>query len=501
MSAQGIVYLVGAGPGDPGLLTLRAFELIRSAEVVAHDELVSPEILSLVSFGAELLAVGRRHGRGKIDYRLHPLVLERARAGRVVVRLKSGDPLIFGRGAEEAEELANAGIPFEIVPGVSAALGAAAYAGIPLTHRHHASRVTLTTGRRAEPGGRTNETVVLYMAARRLPENIERLLQTGHAPSTPAAYIAAATTPRQTVITGTLAELASQVQPGCDSDPALVIVGDTTRLRERIGWFERAPLHGRRLLVARARPGPSQIAARLRAMGALVLEKPKVSIQETACLAALERALRKDHYDAIVFGCSVGVDLASKLFRAIDSGSSCANGTRVIAIGRAASAALRKNGIPAFLQLDGACREATAKAAYAFAGKRLLLVASAQGRPNLKADLETAGARVEEAPIYQQSYEYAAELLDTPELIVLPSSSAARLLLTGEDRHSLVEIPMIAIGPVTEAAAKTLGAVDVKRCDADNIDSIVAAVRATLGASGGGGFERDRAGDGVNGCR
>jgi uroporphyrinogen III methyltransferase/synthase len=497
MSAQGIVYLVGAGPGDPGLLTLRAFELIRSAEVVAHDELVSSEILSLVSSDAELLAVGRRHGRGKIDYRLHPLVLERARAGRVVVRLKSGDPLIFGRGAEEAEELANAGIPFEIVPGVSAALGAAAYAGIPLTHRHHASRVTLTTGRRAEPGGRAHETVVLYMAARRLPENIQRLLQRGHAPSTPAAYIAAATTPRQTVITGTLAELASRVQPGCNSDPALVIVGDATRLRERIGWFEKAPLHGRRLLVARARPGPSQIAARLRAMGAMVLERPKVSIQETVCLAALERALQKIPYDAIVFGCAVGANMAPRLLRAIDSASSCANGTRVIAVGRDAAAALKKNGVSAFLELDGACREATAKAASVFAGKRLLLVASTQGRPNLKADLEAAGALVEEAPVYRQSYEYAAKFIETPELIVLPSSSAARLLLEGEDGHSLVEIPMIAIGPVTEAAAKALGAANVKRCDADNIDSIVAAVRKTLGVSGEGGFERERAGDGV----
>jgi uroporphyrinogen III methyltransferase/synthase len=480
MSTRGIVYLVGAGPGDPGLLTLRALELIRSAEVVAHDELVSPEILSLVPTGAELLAVGRRRGRGKIDYRLHPLVLERARAGCVVVRLKSGDPLIFGRGAEEAEELAHAGIPFEIVPGVSAALGAAAYAGIPLTHRHHASRVTLTTGRRAEVGGRAHETVVLYMAAHRLAENVERLIQEGHDPSTPAAYIAAATTPRQTIITGTLAELASRVQPGCNSDPALVIVGDATRLRERIEWFEKAPLHGRSLLVARARPGPSQIAARLRAMGAMVLERPKVSIQETACLAALERALQKDRYDAIVFGCAAGVEMASRLLRAIDSGSSCANGTQIIAIGRDASAALKKNGVPAFHQVDGACREATAKAASIFAGKRLLLVASTQGRPNLKADLEAAGASVEEAPVYRQSYEYAAKFFETPELIVLPSSSAARLLLEGEYGHSLMEIPMIAIGPVTEAAAKALGAANVKRCDADNIDSIVAAVRKTL---------------------
>jgi uroporphyrin-III C-methyltransferase len=230
-----MVYLVGAGPGDPKLLTVRALDLIRAADVVAHDELVSAEILSLIRPGAEMLAVGRRHGYGKTDYRLHPLVLERALAGRVVVRLKSGDPLIFSRGAEEAEELAAAGIPFEIVPGVSAALGAAAYAGIPLTDRRYASQVTLTTGHRAEyGGGHSRATLVLYMAAHRLEENLERLNEQGYESSTPTAYIASATTPRQVVTTGTLADLAGRVEPGRCFDPALVIVGEVALLRERI---------------------------------------------------------------------------------------------------------------------------------------------------------------------------------------------------------------------------------------------------------------------------
>lgn len=247
MTQPGFVYLVGAGPGDPKLLTLRALELMRLAQVVAYDELVSPEILSLVSPQAELLAVGRRHGHGKTRYRLHPMVLERARAGRNVVRLKSGDPLIFGRGAEEAEELANAGIPFEIVPGVSAALGAAAYAGIPLTDRRYASRVTLATGHCAEAKlGRSGETVVLYMAAHRLKENLDRLIEQGHARSTPAAYVAAATTPKQLVISGTLADLADRIDPGRRSDAALVIVGEVVALRDRMRWVEKMPLRGRR---------------------------------------------------------------------------------------------------------------------------------------------------------------------------------------------------------------------------------------------------------------
>ncbi len=482
MSVRGIVYLVGAGPGDPKLLTVRALELIRAAEVVAHDELVSPEILSLAGPGAEVLAVGRRHGFGKTDYRLHPLVLERALAGRVVVRLKSGDPLIFGRGAEEAEELAEAGIPFEIVPGVSAALGAAACAGIPLTDRRFASRVTLRTGHQAEDGGgHARETLVFYMAANRLRENLERLLEEGCEPSTPAAYIAAATTPRQVVVTGVVADLADRVEAVRCSDPALLIVGEVARLRERIAWFEKAPLRGRRVMLARARPGPSRIAARLRALGAIVLERPKVSIAEACEYSALEQALREtNRYDAIVFGCSAGVEAASGLLGAINSKAAPKTEIPVITVGPEAADTLERSGISPVLRLDGACREAIAKETPAFAGKHLLLVASTRGRPNLMAELETAGATVELAPAYRPAYDHAAALRELPELIVLPSSSAAHLLLGGEDRGSLMDLPMLAIGPLTEAAARTLGATNVKRCQTDSIDSVVATVMETM---------------------
>ena len=254
----GIVYLVGAGPGDPGLLTLRAAELLRIADVVAHDELVSPEILALAPPAAERLAVGRRQGTGPIDYRLHPAVLERARRGLRVVRLKSGDPLIFGRGGEEAEELAENGIPFEIVPGISAALGAAAYAGIPLTHRHVSAGVLLTTGHEADDTDRVGEgavlvgprvpgaspaldrTLVLYMAARRVRSTLQRLVAEGFAADTPAAYVAAATTPSQEVVVGTLADLADRIAlPAPPArPPGLLIIGEVVRLRARLAWFE-----------------------------------------------------------------------------------------------------------------------------------------------------------------------------------------------------------------------------------------------------------------------
>ena len=246
----GRVDLVGAGPGDPGLLTVRARELLLAADVVAYDELVPPALLALAAPGAERLPVGRRcHGRTREPLRLHPDVLERARAGKRVVRLKAGDPFVFGRGGEEAEELAAAGVPFEVVPGVSAALGAAAAARIPLTHREVSSEVTFSTGHdliRAEAPGRSDGrrlagsgTLVLYMASRSLGANLARLVDSGRPATTPAAWIAAATRPEQEVVVGTLGDLAARVGVRCGDAPALVVVGEVVTIRERL--LARAP--------------------------------------------------------------------------------------------------------------------------------------------------------------------------------------------------------------------------------------------------------------------
>ncbi len=244
-AAAGTVYLVGAGPGDPRLLTLRAAELLWHADVVAYDLLISPELLARIPARAELLAVGRRDGMGPTHYRLHPAVLERAKAGKTVVRLKSGDPLLFGRGSEEAEELLAAGIPFEIVPGITAALGAASYAGIPLTHRGDAAQVLIAAGH--EPDKSTSngslepeqQTVVLYMAARRLAANLKRLQADGYSAETPAALVMSATTSRQRVISGTLATLAEQVPALHPEVPAILFVGRVVARRSHVSWFDR----------------------------------------------------------------------------------------------------------------------------------------------------------------------------------------------------------------------------------------------------------------------
>ena len=470
----GMVYLVGAGPGDPGLLTVRALELLRAADVVAYDELVSKAILSLVRPEAELLSVGRRHGEGVIGYRLHPEVLARVKAGRTVVRLKAGDPLIFGRGGEEAEELAEAGIPCTIVPGISSALGAAAYAGIPLTHRMHSSDVTFLSGHDVE-GSRSltdwskaasgKGTLVLFMAARKLSANLQRLIQAGRSSETPAAYIASATTPEQHVIVGTLATLPEKIQHADLAIPALLIVGDVVQLRERIAWFERRPLAGRRLLVARARPGLSAMAAELRSLGAEVLEIPEVEAVSLSGGSPIDKALARLHeFRGIVFGCAAGVDAVLSHVPTLD--------VPVIAVGVAAAQALSRHGITSAVYVRGACQEALGEHSVLFQKGRFLLVTSEDGRPNLRDELTKIGAEVEAVAAYRYVHRMPSLPLPPIDLVVLPSSSAARTVLSGDFGKVLLGLPMAAIGPQTEEAARRCGAQSVVRAEGDSVASL-----------------------------
>lgn len=474
---QGMVYLVGAGPGDPGLLTVRALELLRAADVVAYDELVSPAILSLARPDAELLPVGRRHGTGETSYRLHPEVLARAKAGHTVVRLKAGDPLIFGRGGEEAEELAEAGIPCTLVPGVSAALGAAAYAGIPLTHRLHASDVTFMSGHDVD-GNRHSftdwskaatgkGTLVLFMVARKLLASLQRLIQGGRSAETPAAYIASATTPDQRVIVGTLATLADKTRDVDLTIPALVIVGDVVGLRERIAWFERRPLAGRRLLVARARPGRSAMATELRALGAEVLEIPEVEAVPPKDRAPIEAALARLHeFRGIVFGCAAGVDAVLSRTSTLD--------VPVMAVGVAAAQALSRQGITSAVCVRGACQEALGEHLGLFQTGRFLLVTSEDGRPNLREELTKIGAEVEAVAAYRSIHRMPTVPLLPIDLVVLPSSSAARTVLSGDFGKGLLGLPIAAIGPQTEETARSCGAQSVVRAEKDSVASLVA---------------------------
>ena len=312
MSARpGVVYLVGAGPGDPGLLTVRAVELIATADVILHDRLIPPGALDGAREDAELVYCGKWPGKPEVpQQRIEQLMVEHARAGRSVVRLKGGDPFVFGRGGEEAEALAVAGVPFEVVPGVTAGVAAPAYAGIPVTHRDDASAVAFVTGHE-DPAkddsaldwpalARFPGTLVLYMGVGRLPEIAQRLIAAGRDPGEPAAAIERGTMAAQRTATATLDGLAEEVERTGLSPPAILLFGPVAARREAIAWLERRPLHGRRVVVTRARAQASGLARTLEALGADVVELPAIRIVPRLDSAEIRAAVDALHTYALV---------------------------------------------------------------------------------------------------------------------------------------------------------------------------------------------------------
>jgi uroporphyrinogen III methyltransferase / synthase len=485
----GLVYLVGAGPGDPGLLTVRAVELLEKADVVAYDLLIPRAILAKIPARAERLPVGRRHGAGKCGYRLHPDVLERARAGQMVVRLKAGDPLMFGRGGEEAEELIEAGIPFEIVPGVSAAFGAAAYAGIPLTLRLYASEVLFRTGhdsaetldetKASGQGKIPRRTTVLYMVTRRLQSNLDQLVQEGYSLTTPVALIAGATSRHQQVIISTIEKLPGKIH-NLDADvPSLLIVGDVVALRSKIAWFEKRQLQGSQILVGRARPGASAIAQQLRSLGAEVLEAPTVSVVPLEDYSELDEVLgRLTQFDAVVFACSSGVRFTLLRMKLL-----CIPGPlQAIAVGEQPGRALIEAGISPSITTSGSCHEALHQSLAAFAGKELLLITSDEGRPQLQRELSRFSSSVKSVAAYNVLHQFDAlrNLDSPPDLVVLPSSSTAHRLLTHERGGTLRHLPMVVMGPETEAAARECGATNIVRAANDSVEAMITCVLKQL---------------------
>jgi uroporphyrinogen III methyltransferase/synthase len=481
---MGFVHLVGAGPGDPALLTVRARQLLDDCDVVAYDELCSDALLAGVPATAELLPVGRRANDGQSrEACLHPEVLDRARAGKRVVRLKAGDPLIFGRGGEEAEELAAAGVPFDIVPGVSAALGAAAYAGIPLTHRQLSSAVTFATGHEGE-GAPAAATLVLYMAGKKLAANLARVIAEGRLATTPAAYIAAATTARQVVVVGTLADLPARVAAAeVDATaPVLVIVGDVVALRAKVGWREQRslPLAGRRVLVGRARPGRSQVTARLTALGAEVVEAPEVSVAAPADWTPLTHALDTlDLVDAIVFASAEAVTATVAQLGALGRDLRSLPWLPFVAVGLPTAEALRRHGLVPAIVAHGACAEALAGHATLQRG-RLLVLADDSGRPQLAAELRALGARVDVVAVYRHALSWP-RLRDLAfDLVIAPSSSAAQHLAQGPHGAELRAQRWLAMGPLTEAAAQELGVRTIQRAASDDVASLTARAEELL---------------------
>lgn len=503
-AARGIVYLVGAGPGDPGLLTIRARELLRSCDDVVYDALVNEDILTaeLADRDVERHFVGKRGGadasvrQDEID----ALLVRLARDGRRVVRLKGGDPFVFGRGGEEAQALASAGISFEIVPGVSAGIAAPAYAGIPVTHRSVATAVTFVTGHEdpeKDASGtdwralaQSGATLVLYMGVRTLPDVVRELLAGGRVGDTPTAVIERATYPSQRVIMATLSTIVERARDANVSAPAITIVGDVVRLREQIEWFDRRPLAGKRIVVTRARAQASSLSARLRELGAEVIEMPAIRI-EPLDPAPLQRALdRLSDYAWLIFTSQNAVNLMWEAMRSRGLDARSLGHARVAAIGRATADALLDHGLAPDVVPEQFVAESLVEALRRrddVSGTRVLLARAADARDVLPDGLRALGAQVDEIPIYRSVLDgdgatRVAARLNAGEidLVTLTSSSTAHFFLEAVGAEAARAAPVASIGPVTSRTARSLGLrVDVEAREATIAGLVEAVVRVS----------------------
>jgi uroporphyrinogen III methyltransferase/synthase len=481
------VYLVGAGPGDPELITVKGRRVLQQADAVLYDHLANTALLALAPPHAERIYVGKKRSAHQFTQdEICALLIERARRGLTVVRLKGGDPLIFGRGGEEAEALAAAGIPFEIVPGVTTPLGIAAYTGVPLTHREHTSAVTFVTGHAVEAIDWAKvghaETLVIFMGLTTFPEIARRLIAHGRAPETPAMAVRWATRPEQQTITGTLAELPAKLAGM--KPPATIIVGEVVRLRGKLDWFERLPLFGKRVVVTRAREQADTLAALLGALGAGVIELPTIEIRPPSDSAPLERAIaRLETYDWLIFTSANGVrffldrlDGSQHDLRKLRA--------RICAIGPATRSAVEA----LHLKVDLMGKEYVAEsllesfAAHDLAGKRVLLPRAAVARDLVPVELTRRGALVDVVEAYRTvAPEHLAErvhevLALRPNCITFTSSSTVRNLVEACGAEALRGIPVASIGPITTETARSLGVEVAAQAKIFTVEGLVDAV-------------------------
>jgi len=480
----GLVSLLGAGPGDPELITLRALRRLACADVILYDALVHPNLLAHAKAGAELIFVGKRAGRAsERQSSINARLIEAARRGGRVVRLKGGDPYLFGRGSEEAEALVAAGIPFEVVPGVASPMAASAYTGISLTHRDLASSVAYVTATESVEKDESahdwsklasaTQTIVFFMGLRKLDSLMERLIEHGRAPDTPAAVVSNASLPTQRTVTGTLRTIGQRVREANLEMPALTIVGAVVSLHEPLRWFERLPLFGKRVLITRPKGQSDEMAQALRDLGADPLELPTVEIRppsDPELLAA--HVKRAGEYDWAVFTSVNGVASFFATCAREQLDTRVLGGVKVAAIGPATSAALALHGVRADVVPSEYRGEAVADAIRACDGelthKRILITRAEVAREVMPRMLRDAGARVDVVPAYRTlaaSPERFAQIRGllargAIDIIAFTSSSTVERLVEGLGDGAaelLRRTQVAAIGPITAETAARLG--------------------------------------------
>jgi uroporphyrinogen III methyltransferase/synthase len=501
---RGIVYLVGAGPGDPGLLTVRGRELLTTCDAVVYDALANPVLLQHAVAQradgniAELHEAGKRGGASESAKQddINALLVRLAREGKRVVRLKGGDPFVFGRGSEEAQALAAADIPFEVVPGVTAGIAAAAYAGIPVTHRAVATSVTFVTGHEdpsKEAAGvnwaalaRAGGTIVLYMGVRALPRIAEQLVAGGMPPETPAAAIQWGTLARQRTLVATVTTLAHQMAEAKLSAPVITIIGPVVSLHEQVAWFEARPLFGRCIVVTRAHTPLSTLAARLAEAGAEIIEMPAtriVPLDQSPLHAAIDRL---PTYDWLVFTSQNAVELFWEALRRHGADSRAFARAKLAAVGPSTAEALFARGLVVDVTPERFVAEGLLDAFGArddVRGARVLYAAAQGARDVLPTGLSALGAHVDVVPIYRTERvaddmaPVRARLeLGEVDLVTFTSASAVHAFVAAVGVEAARRAPAASIGPVTTEAAREAGLEVIAEASESTISGLVDAI-------------------------
>jgi len=499
------VYLVGAGPGDPGLLTARALELIADADVILYDRLIPRTALDGARADAELLFVGKEGGGPSVPQeRTQALMIERAQAGATVLRLKGGDPFVFGRGGEEALALRAAGIDFEIVPGVTAGIAASAYAGIPVTHRGLATAVALVTGHtQAGSGDAAGEdeaaidwpglaafpgTLVLYMGVRQLPHIAASLIAAGRPGSQPVAVVEAGTLPGQRSVFGTLATIADIARQQEVRPPSITVIGPVAALGEQIAWLPSRPLGGLSVAVTRARAQASGLARRLEALGASVVQAPVIRIQQLTDGA--RQPLDPSPYDLV---CVTSPNAVDGLFDRLDDGihprgdARSLAGARVAAIGPGTARALSARGIVADVLPERFVAESLVEALAELPVKRALIARARQARDVLPDALRERGVEVDVVELYETVAEslapQALRAVTEADYVTFTSSSTVRFFLDAAGAGGAVPSPrtrIVSIGPATSQTLREHGLEPDVEADPYDVEGMIAALLADV---------------------
>jgi len=503
---SGKVYLVGAGPGDPGLLTLRGKYLLERAEVVVYDYLANKKLLNYAPSNAVLIYAGKKGGglHAFTQEGINQLLVEHAKAGNIVVRLKGGDPFIFGRGAEEIESLVMEGVPFEVVPGVTSATAAATYAGIPITHRAYTASVAFITGHEDPTKGKSNVhwdklatgagTIVIFMGIKNLPIITKKLIENGRDPKTPVAVVRWASTSKQHSVEGTLETITDIVNQAGIKPPALIVVGDVVKLRSTIDWFEKRPLFGKHIVVTRTREQASELVAKLEENGASCLEYSTISIKPVDDYGMLDQALTNiSSYDWLLFTSLNTVHYFFSHAYSLGMDTRNLSGPKIAAVGRTTAAELLRYGIQADLVPEKFTGDGLAEelVRIGVADCKILLPRAVKARETLPETLRANGAEVVVAPVYQnvppkgRMEELRRQLQNNEiDMITFTSSSTVTNFLVMVDAESedelkklLGSVKIATIGPITTKTVEEAGLrVDVQPEQytiADMVDAIV----------------------------